>query len=427
MRTLLPSTKYLACIIFLLMFVVLSTIVQSGHTATHQPFRMVYPTQDSVLTTENYMHLVAVVDCDEVLRMELVFPVGGEKVLDTSIPSGRKSFSETLVSMFMKDVYLTYFSVETFKGEWSTRADELAYTVEDRVNRQKFWESSDFIDIFNWVMSDSSHTSLLIKLEGVKNVHIDVNDPGYRSRFRNMFIQRIPLVLGEQDVTISVYCKESEAPVKKTIHIVYRPKRYTSLSVAEHIRPEMFHDTEDWTSCEMCHTDPFALPEMRDADCFPCHENLTNYLVEHGPAASRNCVICHNKSESEPGFANGDRDNVELCADCHDTFIANFDSAAFIHGPAAIGDCSLCHNPHGSMDRYQLVRSINVLCLDCHGNKYRSNHPIPGHPIEGCEDKLRPGTSLSCTSCHNPHYSQSPELLQLVQGKLISCRRCHPK
>jgi predicted CXXCH cytochrome family protein len=49
-----------------------------------------------------------------------------------------------------------------------------------------------------------------------------------------------------------------------------------------------------------------------------------------------------------------------------------------------------------------------------------------GHPTRDRQDPVRIGKELTCSSCHNPHASNSPNLWAFdVQSTFELCVKCH--
>ena len=74
--------------------------------------------------------------------------------------------------------------------------------------------------------------------------------------------------------------------------------------------------------------------------------------------------------------------------------------------------CTSCHNPHGSQTpKLVAANSVNDKCYECHAEKrgpFLFEHP----PVRE-----------SCLNCHDPHGSSHEPLL--VAKKPLLCQRCH--
>jgi predicted CXXCH cytochrome family protein len=82
------------------------------------------------------------------------------------------------------------------------------------------------------------------------------------------------------------------------------------------------------------------------------------------------------------------------------------------------GLCATCHTAHGGDAKGFPRGEVQTLCLNCHKDK-KANHPVANHPTSGRTIKAT-GKTLTCLSCHQPHFSKSPKLLT-VSG----CDACH--
>jgi predicted CXXCH cytochrome family protein len=83
----------------------------------------------------------------------------------------------------------------------------------------------------------------------------------------------------------------------------------------------------------------------------------------------------------------------------------------------------------------------NEMCRKCHPGVFRSAHPdtpLPadirvktkgppsGHPMDKVDDPKRPGRTMSCISCHNPHGSEWKGLFRYRAEKPADlCLHCH--
>lgn len=100
-----------------------------------------------------------------------------------------------------------------------------------------------------------------------------------------------------------------------------------------------------------------------------------------------------------------------------------------IHGVIKSKGCTACHHPHASAHPLQLSNTGNDLCLGCHQEIKRigNNHPVQGHPVSlKAIDKKAKKDRLSCVSCHTPHASDYPNLLEEEEVMKL-CTRCHDK
>ena len=96
-----------------------------------------------------------------------------------------------------------------------------------------------------------------------------------------------------------------------------------------------------------------------------------------------------------------------LCSQCHPPL----GKAKHVHPPVKDGMCTTCHNPHDSGEPKLLQQPIKDLCLSCHPDKADYKY------VHG------PTATGDCTSCHNPHESKNKALV-LKEGTEL-CFTCH--
>ena len=108
--------------------------------------------------------------------------------------------------------------------------------------------------------------------------------------------------------------------------------------------------------------------------------------VQHPPYEEKRCDDCHDKS-SNSGFVVKSKN--ELCFVCHKGFL----KGRFVHGPAATGDCLFCHDPHSSVNPSLLKVPLAEVCDKCHREKRQSASMHNTVKLRG----------IVCVNCHNPH------------------------
>ena len=74
--------------------------------------------------------------------------------------------------------------------------------------------------------------------------------------------------------------------------------------------------------------------------------------------------------------------------------------------------CSSCHNPHGSQSEKLIsANTINEKCYECHA-EFQAPVLWEHSPVKE-----------NCLNCHNPHGSNYPNLLVTQRTRL--CQECH--
>jgi len=190
-------------------------------------------------------------------------------------------------------------------------------------------------------------------------------------------------------------------------------------------------------SCETCHgpgslhaaaagdkSNPgfFTIKDFRGASaqkvaetCLQCHqdENRIHWVGSVHERRNVSCLACHSVHQPKEEKLLLVRPRIEeVCAQCHQDIVAKIHRSA--HMPILEGkmDCTSCHNPHGSATPKMLNQeSVTATCYTCHADKrgpFVWEHP----PVR--ED---------CLNCHDPHGSHNDHML--VAREPFLCQRCH--
>lgn len=225
-------------------------------------------------------------------------------------------------------------------------------------------------------------------------------------------------------------------------------------------------------SCDICHLPAkdgkIVLTKASSKElCISCHEETAQQIkdakIQHA-GAKGNCLGCHDPhAGNKPGFVSPDP--VRACTKCHRNQAKLQSTKKVLHGAAFKTGCSSCHEPHGGENNNLLrTKSINGLCLECHGpetvpvpgkdgrsvtifngrvklpgnyfnrvpaiaTKYGLGHPIEKHPVVDQMDPTDPTkvrAAINCSSCHQPHASAERNLLVKDQvNNLMFCAGCH--
>jgi predicted CXXCH cytochrome family protein len=155
-----------------------------------------------------------------------------------------------------------------------------------------------------------------------------------------------------------------------------------------------------------------------DVDCSMCHPDLARKKTVHA-AVNMGCPTCHANLNAAQmphkvtgkvpkGLSTG---QPELCYGCHDKGIFIKKS---VHKALGMG-CTTCHNPHSTDTPKLLVADLPGLCFTCHTKASVMKNSNVHSPVAGG----------MCTSCHNPHSSDSRKLLLSEMPGL--CYTCHDK
>ena len=229
------------------------------------------------------------------------------------------------------------------------------------------------------------------------------------------------------------------------------------------------HNPFENKMCDSCHQpakDGKVVLTAADskAVCVTCHEEQAKQIasakVQH-PGAQGDCTDCHSPHAGKtPGLLQPNP--VAACLACH-ADQAEEAKKKYLHQPAFEQGCATCHVAHGG-DHAHLLRakSVNALCLECHGPdfspqklesehlvaifdgkvkllenyfnkvpilplKYGLGHPTENHPVS---DVMNPKTkaliAMNCLTCHQPHAGNERGMLAKDQKNDMNfCGTCH--
>ena len=108
-------------------------------------------------------------------------------------------------------------------------------------------------------------------------------------------------------------------------------------------------------------------------------------VFTHYPYQQRECAVCHDQNS----LGTMVEPEPRLCYMCHEDFSTIYN---YLHGPVAGGYCSSCHDPHMSESEKLLRFTGQQLCFHCH----QSGSVYKNEMHQDLED-------MGCTECHNPH------------------------
>jgi DmsE family decaheme c-type cytochrome len=136
--------------------------------------------------------------------------------------------------------------------------------------------------------------------------------------------------------------------------------------------------------------------------CYTCHSDTKasfaqtfHHKVNEGLIKCSDCHDAHGTSQAKNLKTTADRN--EICTKCHTENAGPF---AFEHPPVKTEGCVSCHTPHGSPNpRLLNVANVNTLCISCHSNTNSSAFPhaatLPSGPVHN-----QNAAYVSCTTCH---------------------------
>ena len=160
---------------------------------------------------------------------------------------------------------------------------------------------------------------------------------------------------------------------------------------------------------------------VRNTACLSCHDGAVGHQYWRGSAHDLldvSCVSCHKIHGRHENLLNS-RSEATTCYECHPeqrTFIFKRSRHPLTDSTRKSGlgkmSCSSCHNPHGSQSAKLIAaNTINEKCYEC--------HPEMQAPVLWEHSPVKE----NCLNCHNPHGSNHPNLLVTQRTRL--CQECH--
>ena len=160
-------------------------------------------------------------------------------------------------------------------------------------------------------------------------------------------------------------------------------------------------------------------PAQTAAICTKCHQSsleTQNFSKSEHLANGVSCTTCHSPHKSTDVNFLLVKQQTDLCYGCHAAQKAEFARPYRHRVDVGLIQCSDCHNPHGTQTGHQVRGAAGqfAVCTKCHtdtmGPFVFEHAPVKTH--EGC------------LSCHTPHGSTNPRLLQVNNINFL-CLRCH--
>ena len=160
-------------------------------------------------------------------------------------------------------------------------------------------------------------------------------------------------------------------------------------------------------------------PEAVTATCLSCHLTDKQRMFWRGSpheSAGVGCLSCHSVHKKSDSKSMAKATQAETCGSCH----ASERNATMRRSTHLFRDergtsrmqCSTCHNPHGSQTEKLInANSVNEMCYSCHQEK-RGPFLWEHAPVRE-----------NCLTCHSPHGSNNERLLTLRSPQV--CQSCH--
>ncbi len=161
-----------------------------------------------------------------------------------------------------------------------------------------------------------------------------------------------------------------------------------------------------------------ATPEQVSERCESCHRDNRDHQNFNLSSHYRNgvsCISCHSPHKSQERRALLTAKATDLCYSCHQSTKDEFEQPFHHRVNEGLVQCGDCHNVHGGKLDHQLRTSSaqDSACLKCHAEKrgpFVFEHP--------------PVKTEGCSSCHTPHGSTNPRLLNVSRVNSL-CLQCH--
>ncbi len=194
------------------------------------------------------------------------------------------------------------------------------------------------------------------------------------------------------------------------------------------------HHGPQWQGCESCHGPGKTHAESADPDkiirfaglsreesskrCLTCHEfgeEHANFLRSEHLKNNVGCVDCHSAHHPQVQARLLRASQPGMCYSCHLEKKADFSKPFHHKVNEGLLQCTDCHNPHGGFLTRQLraTNAQDTLCFNCHTDK-AGPFAFEHAPVK----------TEGCVSCHAPHGSPNPRLLNRANTNLL-CLECH--
>ena len=184
---------------------------------------------------------------------------------------------------------------------------------------------------------------------------------------------------------------------------------------------------------------PAGATFVGSATCATCHDEVSKKFADnphqkmallHGNGTGVTCENCHGAG-SEHVAGGGDvtkifnpakhspKEVTAVCETCHLTTHPDFDRSPHARGDVS---CTGCHSVHAPSSDVQANEKLlkapqPTLCYQCHADqKAQFNMPIHHKVNEGL---------VKCTDCHDPHGTFLANNLKSTEDQNQICTKCH--
>jgi DmsE family decaheme c-type cytochrome len=159
-----------------------------------------------------------------------------------------------------------------------------------------------------------------------------------------------------------------------------------------------------------------ASPRVIDATCLGCHASThPNFLRSPHAKGGVSCTSCHSVHSAGTEVALLKVEQPKLCFTCHADVKPAFGMPFHHRVNEGLIKCSDCHDTHGTFgpNNIKTTADQNAICTTCH-TETRGPFVFEHAAVKG----------EGCMSCHTPHGSQNPRLLNVANINQL-CNQCH--
>jgi DmsE family decaheme c-type cytochrome len=157
-------------------------------------------------------------------------------------------------------------------------------------------------------------------------------------------------------------------------------------------------------------------PKDLDETCLGCHAGThPNFLRSPHAKAGVSCTSCHSVHAGDTEAKLLKASQPQLCYQCHADQKAQFNMPIHHKVNEGLLKCSDCHDVHGTFlaNNLRSTEDQNQVCTKCHTD-VRGPFVFEHAPVR----------AEGCVTCHTPHGSQNPRLLNMPSIATL-CNQCH--
>ena len=297
------------------------------HAANEYGFILFVPSTNKISSTRIQHSIVGQITDNDVKFIECSYPFNIKSAISVLSKEEKNDFPKEIQKMFPKDFYLSNIHLIVEKPGTKKNEVQFKYEKNDNINLKKFWESLDFRKILAYAYNDSV-SQININMQGSKHIVKSVNSPEYKKKWKNVFVFKIPLYLGLNDVSLKAQ-KDNQKYLQETVLQFYsKPSWFIQDNDSINFLSYTFHDGIKRKECVSCHEMNF----IKDSDvisCKQCHEEIYSNKYMHSPAENGACFECHIPNEKLA--VSETRDDMPLCEYCHSDAVKSENDDSFIH------------------------------------------------------------------------------------------------